>query len=272
MARENKGMKFFIQNLKKQEKYSDYFREWKEREFVGKHDEDKLWQELENLSEQMGMRDSIIIASYDYRDLSLAFFTENVSDFTGFDISFLKEKGIDGVLAMIHPDDRPEVLHFQKIVLDTFHSLSEEEKKTFEWTYTVRFVHQYTGEVKWYYARVRPYHIDDNGNIVFDLHIIIHLNTAPKTQSYDWGFSYTSCTGKKVFVSKNDPKPKEVNLTKKEKEVALMMMEGLSSEEIADRLFISINTVYTHRKNIWKKINAKNLVDMMRILASSNIK
>ncbi|HAH36958.1 MAG TPA: helix-turn-helix transcriptional regulator, partial [Algoriphagus sp.] len=43
---------------------------------------------------------------------------------------------------------------------------------------------------------------------------------------------------------------KEAKLTKKEKEVVELMLEGMESKDIGEKLNISINTVGTHRKNI----------------------
>jgi len=42
----------------------------------------------------------------------------------------------------------------------------------------------------------------------------------------------------------------EVTLTRREKDTLQLMAEGYSTKEIADRLFVSINTVETHRKNM----------------------
>jgi DNA-binding NarL/FixJ family response regulator len=42
-------------------------------------------------------------------------------------------------------------------------------------------------------------------------------------------------------------------LSKREEEVLSLVNKGLTSKQIADKLFISFNTVKTHRKNIAKK-------------------
>jgi len=54
-------------------------------------------------------------------------------------------------------------------------------------------------------------------------------------------------------------------LSYRETEVLKLVLEGKTSCEIADSLFISVNTVHTHRRNILKKTGAGSIVDLLRI-------
>ena len=47
-------------------------------------------------------------------------------------------------------------------------------------------------------------------------------------------------------------------ITKREKEVLILIVEGLTNNQIADKLFISIDTVDSHRKNLYSKLNVNN--------------
>jgi len=55
-----------------------------------------------------------------------------------------------------------------------------------------------------------------------------------------------------------------VSLSKREKEVLLLVSGGLSNPEIAEDLFISIQTVETHRKNIMHKLDIHNTAGMVK--------
>ena len=44
------------------------------------------------------------------------------------------------------------------------------------------------------------------------------------------------------------------NLSEREKEVIISLVQGMTNKEIADHLCISINTVITHRRNIARKL------------------
>jgi len=54
-------------------------------------------------------------------------------------------------------------------------------------------------------------------------------------------------------------------LSTRESEVLKHVLEGKTSNEIADLLFISVNTVHTHRRNILKKTGAGSIIDLLRI-------
>ena len=51
------------------------------------------------------------------------------------------------------------------------------------------------------------------------------------------------------------PDLEEYNLTKREKEILGLLMDGLSYKEIASRCFISIDTLYSHIRKVYSKLN-----------------
>jgi DNA-binding NarL/FixJ family response regulator len=53
-------------------------------------------------------------------------------------------------------------------------------------------------------------------------------------------------------------------LTSREIDVIKLIAQENSSTQIADKLFISLNTVETHRKNLFKKLNVKNSLGLIK--------
>jgi NarL family two-component system response regulator LiaR len=47
---------------------------------------------------------------------------------------------------------------------------------------------------------------------------------------------------------------KETGISKRELEVLQLMQQGLSNKEIADTLFVSLNTIKTHTSNLFEKL------------------
>lgn len=58
---------------------------------------------------------------------------------------------------------------------------------------------------------------------------------------------------------------KKFQLTRREVEIIRMIEKELTSKEIGDNLFISEFTVGTHRKNIMRKLDVKNVAGLMKI-------
>jgi DNA-binding CsgD family transcriptional regulator len=63
--------------------------------------------------------------------------------------------------------------------------------------------------------------------------------------------------------------PEAVDLTPREREVALLAAAGSSSREIADRLVISVRTVDNHLQNAYRKLGVTRRQDLPRVLSGT---
>jgi DNA-binding NarL/FixJ family response regulator len=61
------------------------------------------------------------------------------------------------------------------------------------------------------------------------------------------------------------------DLTQREKEILVLIVRGLSNQQIADQLFISIPTVKTHRSNILAKCDVKNTASLVRFVMENDL-
>ena len=65
---------------------------------------------------------------------------------------------------------------------------------------------------------------------------------------------------------KNQP-----TLTRREKEILTLISEGFTNPQIAEKLFISLYTVETHRKNLLSKFNTNNTASLIKIAATNGL-
>ncbi|RAW01009.1 response regulator [Pseudochryseolinea flava] len=65
-------------------------------------------------------------------------------------------------------------------------------------------------------------------------------------------------------VSKKKQREDLIKLTNREIEIIKLIADGLTSQEMADKLFISPRTVETHRANLMKKVGVKNAIELVK--------
>ena len=105
------------------------------------------------------------------------------------------------------------------------------------------------------------------------------LKTADKNELTDAirkvasGEKYFSAEVTAELVSDLSPrnnKPVDT-LTRREKEIVTLIAQGLTDKEIADKIFLSAQTIITHRKNILSKLGLKNKVEIARFAMENGL-
>ena len=85
------------------------------------------------------------------------------------------------------------------------------------------------------------------------------------------GKTYLSFEAGVALKSSSKKNPDQPLLTKREKEILGLITEGLTNMQIAEKLFISIDTVDSHRKNLYNKLNVKNTAMLMRYAIENDL-
>jgi DNA-binding NarL/FixJ family response regulator len=65
--------------------------------------------------------------------------------------------------------------------------------------------------------------------------------------------------------------PKSGSLSKREKEVLQLISEGLTTGEIAEKLFTSKRTIETHRQNMLEKTQSKNTASLIKLAMTEGL-
>ena len=70
----------------------------------------------------------------------------------------------------------------------------------------------------------------------------------------------------KILKMINGPKPKTMDLTPKERELAKLLCDGLSNKTIAGILGVSVYTVNTHLRNLYTKLKISTRAELIRAI------
>ena len=171
---------------------------------------------------------------------------------------------INQIFDLIHPEDQDFVLQAEEACIEKFLHLNKEDAMFYKASYCFRMRTQNGYQL--FHHQAINIAIDENQRLVKALNIhtniqhitpinnkVILINGfGPKTESY--------------YISKENSRTKtpQSNLTAREQEILQLVANGFSSEEIADKLSLSIHTIKTHRKNILSKTQTKNSSELIK--------
>lgn len=105
---------------------------------------------------------------------------------------------------------------------------------------------------------VDGYMLKDSGKEIFieAIHAIVNNETY-----YDKRVTDSIMHGYSIKKEENRP---HTPLTKREKEIIRLIVEGMGTSEIGETLFLSKLTVETHRKNIYIKLGINKIASLVR--------
>lgn len=191
---------------------------------------------------------------FNLRDAAFEFVSESVVNTLGYPA---EQVTIEFLVSMIHPDDKPYFLAFEKKVVDFFAQLEAEEYLHYKVRHDYRIknsegkylrmmnqlifleLNEEEREIKTLLVQTDISEIKKTGRPVLS---ILGLNDRPSHMN--------------IPVELEDSAPLELGI--KEKEVLLHLVAGHSNTTIAEKMHISELTVQTHRKNILEKTGAFN--------------
>ncbi|MEM6342796.1 MAG: response regulator transcription factor [Bacteroidota bacterium] len=89
--------------------------------------------------------------------------------------------------------------------------------------------------------------------------LMLAIRTVASGEEY-YGAELVKLQREIIREANEPPKPK---LSKRQIQIVELLKQGLTTEEVANKLFISANTVHTHRRNMLQKLNLGNTVELV---------
>ncbi len=171
------------------------------------------------------------------------------------------------VVNSMHPDDQPWFLNFENKVREFFRTLAYEQIPNYKISYDYR-IKKANGD----YIRILQQTItisyDKDGGLLRSLGIhtnISHIKSADE-KSGKPTMSLIGLNGEPSYYNvdvKEMFKPSNTFITAREREILCLLVNGKNSGEIAELLYISKQTVDTHRKNLLHKTETTNSAELI---------
>jgi DNA-binding CsgD family transcriptional regulator len=207
------------------------------------------------LLERLAEVENSSIAVFDLYKKEFVTIRSKYKDQVKVDIGEAQTYGPAYYISIMHPDDGPIVLDTYEKVFKFSFNLPVEERKDYKTIFNFRLGYQ--GKYFHFVQQIVTLELTPKGNIWLGLSLSDML---PDNEKFDKVHRrvINLRNGKYYLFNEDVAENAWQKLTARELEVLGLVSKGFISKEIADKLFLSVNTVNNHRQKILEKINAAN--------------
>lgn len=165
-------------------------------------------------------------------------------------------------LNQIHPDDKPYFLNFENILTEFLKELPLEKRGSYKFQHDYRIKTKTNNFIRLLHQIV-PIEFDEKN---YYRSLVLHTDITHIKREGVPCFSIIGFDDEPSYynIEVTEKLTRSFDLfTKREKEILKCIVEGKNSKTIADELFISLNTVHNHRKNILYKAEVHSPLELL---------
>ncbi|MBC7408941.1 MAG: helix-turn-helix transcriptional regulator [Arcicella sp.] len=203
----------------------------------------------------------------DMTDLSFKYIT-NTEISLGIPVEAFMQKGFSQFLSSMTPEKEnvSSIPTLFKFMIDSIKEAPQEIKKNFI-AYGYGMKHFRPSGIP-FHTMVQIFGLEFNENGYPTLCFIVDqdIDHLIKPTDQYWGrMSFNNAEFVTAFSSKEMSLKKQDIFSAREIEVLKLLMKGYESKQIAEKLFISSNTVDNHRKNMIRKLDARDTTALVQL-------
>ena len=214
--------------------------------------------------ESLSVLQSSVVSIFDLAEMEHVYLSPNFSDLLGWDPEKILSPENEYINQRMHPDD---LAHLNQVSWQFFELILRVDPVWREQMKFIKLIMDYRTRGKdRNYVRVIEQHklleLDQHGNAWLSMSVL-DLSPDQDLKSLCRYRLVNTLTGE-LYHFPPSKLITEHKLSFREKEILQLLAKGLISKQIADKLFISVNTVNTHRQRIIEKLNVSNTAEAVQ--------
>lgn len=214
--------------------------------------------------ERLSTMQNSVVSIFDLAEMEHVYLSQNFSDLLGWDPDKISSPDNEYINQRMHPDD---LAHLNQVSGQFFALILKVDPLWREQMKYIKLIMDYRTRGKdGNYVRVIEQHklleLDRYGNAWLSMSVL-DLSPDQDLNSLCRYRLINTLTGE-LFHFPTPDLITEQKLSFREKEILQLLAKGLISKQIADKLFISVNTVNTHRQRIIEKLEVSNTAEAVQ--------
>ena len=214
---------------------------------------------------QLAVVENSSIAVMDLRLKRYIFLQSKFLPAIGLELDDVMVRGPRALFELMHPKDVPGVIDTLTQGIEFLLGLPPEEKKDHKLIYDFRLKAKGGTYVR-FIQQLVPLELDADGNIL--LMLMLNDLVPDRREGDPAQRKMVNIRTGALSLFRGEEGNSRTILSRREIEVLGLLSKGKRSKEVADELFLSVNTVNNHRRNILEKTNTENTAEAIRYAIS----
>ncbi len=214
---------------------------------------------------QLAVAENSSIAVMDLFRRRYVFLQSKFLPVIGLELDEVMKRGPRALYEIMHPRDVQTVIETLTRGNEFLLQLPADEKKEYKIIYDFRLKAK-SGTYVRFIQQLLPLELDHKGNIW--LMLMLNDIVPDRGESAPPQRKVVNVKNGKLYVFNDDEGNSRSILSKREVEILGLLSKGMASRQVADELFLSVNTVNNHRRNILEKTNTENTAEAIRYAIS----
>jgi DNA-binding CsgD family transcriptional regulator len=206
----------------------------------------------------------------DYYKRGFVYVSENPLFLCGHAAEEVKEAGYLFYLNNVPEEDLELLLEINEAGFEFYKTIPVEDRLDYVITYDFQLNQSHNNRTSLINHKLTPLVLDKEANIWLALCVVSPAsnnrsgNIIIRKQGENKFYQYN-------METKNWEEKTAVVLTSQERDILILTVQGYTMQEIAERLFVTIDTIKFHKKQLFRKLHARNISEAIQAAANYNI-
>ena len=203
----------------------------------------------------------------DFNKMRFTYVSKSVKKITGYSPEEFLNEGFSFCYKIWHPQDIVILKKLHQNLFGYYYSTPIIERHRLKFSYNMR-IKRKDGSYMHILQQTIFIKISESGKPLVDFSTLTDITPFKRDHHLTLHIQKLNTFGEYEQVYKEVFNNYDFAFTRRQLEIMTLISKGLTTKEIAARLFLSVDTVKNHRKNILKMTGSKNVVEVYKTMMS----
>ncbi|WP_207426606.1 LuxR C-terminal-related transcriptional regulator [Pedobacter sp. SYSU D00535] len=201
---------------------------------------------------------------FNWRLMSYEFVSPSIQTVLGYSDEEFLDKGLKLFFQIIHPSDLEQFRDIHLCIFNYYYTVPAEERQKLVFCYNFR-ARTAEGSYRQILRQSSFTDISSDGKPGLEFINATDITNFSPSEHLTLTIHTLSDSGRYVLCFEKEFSEPTSILSQREREVMELVKQGMTTRKIAERLFVSVETIKSHRKNIIAKMGVGNMAAAVNV-------